>query len=95
MAAFFAFGPMMCAPAPGRDFELWAIGAEADTPVCRRVIPVDQKSLFEISVETAALIESGALAISDEPEGGSPTGAPTRTILANDDFFDTDLFLPD
>lgn len=80
------------APAPGRDFELWVIGANAEAPVSLGVIPLDQESLFEITPEIAALIEGGTLAVSDEPEGGSPTGAPTGTILATDEFFDADLF---
>ncbi len=80
------------APAAGRDFELWVIGANAEAPVSLGVIPADQESLFEITPEIAALIDGGTLAVSDEPEGGSPTGAPTGTILATDEFFDADLF---
>ncbi|MEM9971515.1 MAG: anti-sigma factor [Pseudomonadota bacterium] len=80
------------APAAGRDFELWVIGAGADAPVSLGVIPADQESLFEITPEIAALIDGGTLAVSDEPEGGSPTGAPTGAILATDEFFDADLF---
>lgn len=80
------------APVAGRDFELWVIGAGADAPVSLGVIPVDEESLFEITPEIAALIDGGTLAVSDEPEGGSPTGAPTGAILATDEFFDADLF---
>jgi anti-sigma-K factor RskA len=84
--------PERGAPAPGRDFELWVIGANADAPVSLGVIPADRESLFEITPEIAALIDGGILAVSDEPEGGSPTGAPTGAILATDEFFDADLF---
>jgi len=84
--------PEAGAPAAGRDFELWVIGAGADAPVSLGVIPADRESLFEITPEIAALIDGGILAVSDEPEGGSPTGAPTGTILATDEFFDADLF---
>ncbi len=79
-------------PAAGRDFELWVISPNADAPVSLGVIPADKESLFEITPEIAALINGGILAVSDEPEGGSPTGAPTGTILATDEFFDADLF---
>ncbi|MGB7270146.1 MAG: anti-sigma factor [Albidovulum sp.] len=79
-------------PAAGRDFELWVIGAGADAPVSLGVIHADQESLFEITPEIAALIDGGVLAVSDEPTGGSPTGAPTGAILATDEFFDADLF---
>lgn len=84
--------PEMGAPAPGRDFELWVIGPDTDAPVSLGVIPVDQESLFEITMEVASLIDGGVLAVSDEPAGGSPTGAPTGAILATDEFFDADLF---
>ncbi len=80
------------APAAGRDFELWVIGANADAPVSLGVIPADRESLFEITPEIAALMDGGVLAVSDEPRGGSPTGAPTGAILATDEFFDADLF---
>ncbi|WP_424988281.1 anti-sigma factor [Microbulbifer sp. S227A] len=84
--------PELGVPAPGRDFELWVIGATAGAPVSLGVIPADRESLFEITPEIAALIDGGALAVSEEPEGGSPTGAPTGAILATDEFFDADLF---
>lgn len=79
-------------PAAGRDFELWVISPNADAPVSLGVIPANRESLFEITPEIAALIDGGTLAVSDEPEGGSPTGAPTGAILATDEFFDADLF---
>ena len=84
--------PELGVPAPGRDFELWVIGANAVAPVSLGVIPSDRESLFEITPEIAALIDGGTLAVSDEPEGGSTTGAPTGAILATDEFFDADLF---
>lgn len=84
--------PELGSPADGRDFELWVIGADADAPVSLGVIASDGESLFEISPETAALIDGGILAVSDEPKGGSPTGAPTGTVLATGNFFDAKLF---
>ena len=86
--------PQQGGPAPGRDFELWVIGADGAAPVSLGVIPVDRESLFEITPETAALIEGGSLAVSDEPAGGSPTGAPTGAIVAIDAFFDAALYQP-
>jgi anti-sigma-K factor RskA len=84
--------PKQGAPATGRDFELWVIGANSVAPVSLGVIPSDRESLFEITPEIAALMDGGTLAVSDEPEGGSPTGAPTGPILATDEFFDAELF---
>lgn len=84
--------PKQGAPAAGRDFELWVINPNADAPVSLGVISTDRESLFEITPQIAALINGGTLAVSDEPEGGSPTGAPTGAVLAIDEFFDADLF---
>lgn len=86
--------PKLGAPSTGRDFELWVFNSDAGAPVSLGVIPADRESLFEITPEIAALIDGGTLAVSDEPEGGSPTGAPTGALLATDEFFDADLFVP-
>ncbi|QDY70551.1 anti-sigma factor [Qingshengfaniella alkalisoli] len=86
--SLFKVIPEQGKPLPGRDFELWVIGENATAPVSLGVISSDGEITFEISPEIAALIEGGTLAVSDEPEGGSPTGAPTGTILATDEFFD-------
>lgn len=75
-------------PQAGRDYELWIIGAGADAPVSLGIVPTGQETTFEISPEIAAMINGGTLAVSDEPEGGSPTGAPTGDILATGVFFD-------
>ena len=92
--SLFKVIPELGAPAPGRDFELWVIGADGSAPVSLGVIPADSVSLFEIDPALADLIATGSLAVSDEPAGGSPTGAPTGPILASDEFFDADLFQP-
>jgi anti-sigma-K factor RskA len=76
------------APAPGRDLELWVIGPDAAAPVSLGVLPADAVTTFEIPAEIADLIEGGVLAVSDEPPGGSPTGAPTGDILATGAFRD-------
>jgi anti-sigma-K factor RskA len=75
-------------PLPGRAFELWIIGEGASAPVSLGLVPLGSEALFEIDAKTAALIDGGTLAISDEPAGGSPTGAPTGAVLASDAFFD-------
>lgn len=80
--------PERVTPAPRRALELWVIGPQGGVPVSLGVIPTDQEIIFEISAEVAALIDGGVLAVSDEPAGGSPTGAPTGVILATDEFFD-------
>lgn len=84
--------PQSGEPATGRDFELWVVNDRAAAPVSLGVISATQESLFEITPEVAALIDGGILAVSDEPKGGSPTGAPTGAVLATDAFFDANLF---
>ncbi len=68
--------------APGRSFELWLIAGN-DAPVSVMVWP-DEAVSEEITLPAtmAADLPGGVLAISDEPSGGSPTGAPTGPVLA-------------
>lgn len=70
------------ASAPGRVLELWLISGE-DAPVSLGVLAQDQV-LDQIAVpeELRDRLTGGVLAISDEPQGGSPTGAPTGAVLA-------------
>lgn len=66
----------------GRVLELWLIAAGATTPVSLGVLP--DESAIDIALPTGLIdaISGGTLAISDEPIGGSPTGAPTGDVLA-------------
>ncbi|WP_296417163.1 anti-sigma factor domain-containing protein [Pseudooctadecabacter sp.] len=70
------------ASAPGRVLELWLISGE-DAPVSLGVLAQDQV-LDQITVPEGLRdrLTGGVLAISDEPQGGSPTGAPTGAVLA-------------
>lgn len=68
--------------APGRSFELWLI-AGGNAPVSVMVWPNEaQEERILLSAPLAASLPGAVLAISDEPEGGSPTGAPTGAVLA-------------
>ncbi len=70
------------APA-GRALELWLIVGDA-APVSLGVLPEAQQGALPIAPELRARLSAGAVfAISDEPEGGSPTGAPTGAVLAS------------
>ena len=66
----------------GRDFELWA--AEADgAPVSIGVIPAGASVQLVVPDAARDVISSTAhVAISVEPEGGSPTGQPTGPVVA-------------
>ncbi|MBK8455849.1 MAG: anti-sigma factor [Phyllobacteriaceae bacterium] len=71
--------------AEGRDFELWVIEA-GKAPVSAGIIAVGGTIHIVLPPELAARIAAGAvLAISMEPKGGSPTGAPTGPVVAAGD----------
>lgn len=69
------------AAAPGRSLELWLIAGD-NAPVSLGVLPEDDRAVFTVTQELQNALSGGVLAISDEPEGGSPTGAPTGEVLA-------------
>ncbi len=75
---------MMQAPKLGAksDFELWAIPGSGQAPVSIAVLPRNQEILIDLDdQDRQVILSSGAFAISREPKGGSPTGAPTGPVL--------------
>jgi anti-sigma-K factor RskA len=65
----------------GRSLELWAIPADG-VPVSLGVIPNDGKGRVELSERQRTLIGTPTtLAITLEPQGGSPSGKPTGPVL--------------
>lgn len=71
--------------AEGRDFELWLIEGDK-APVSAGIIAVGGNIHIVLPPELAARLAAGAvLAISMEPKGGSPTGAPTGPVVAAGD----------
>ncbi len=64
-----------------RDFELWLVEGGND-PVSLGVLPREPKGVLQIPEALRAKIPGSVLAISDEPAGGSPTGAATGPVLA-------------
>lgn len=69
------------AAAPGRALQLWIIAGD-DAPVSLGVLPEDPVIAVEIAPDLRADLAGATLAVSDEPEGGSPTGQPTGAVLA-------------
>jgi anti-sigma-K factor RskA len=67
--------------ATGRSFELWLI-AGTDSPVSLGVLPADATKTLLVPASLRGKFKDGILAISDEPTGGSTTGAPTGAVLA-------------
>ncbi len=69
------------APAPGRALELWLIAGEA-APVSLGVLPAERTASVALPAALRSGLPGAVLAVSDEPPGGSPTGAPTGDVLA-------------
>jgi anti-sigma-K factor RskA len=67
---------------PGRVIELWLIAEGAAGPVSLGVLPDSAEARVSVPADIAALVPGGTLAVSDEPIGGSPTGAPTGEVMA-------------
>jgi anti-sigma-K factor RskA len=74
--------------AADRDFELWVIEGD-QPPKSVGVIPSGTSVHLAVTQDLERKIASGAVfAISVEPKGGSPTGAPTGPVVAAGDLRD-------
>ncbi|MGB7433418.1 MAG: anti-sigma factor, partial [Ahrensia sp.] len=70
------------APNADRALELWVIAGD-DAPVSLGLLPDEATGEIDVTDEIAQRILANAIfAISDEPQGGSPTGQPTGAVLA-------------
>ncbi len=69
------------AAAAGRVLQLWLIAGD-NPPVSLGVLPDAATAELTLTAEVIAALDGGTLAISDEPPGGSTTGAPTGAVLA-------------
>ncbi len=67
---------------PGRVLELWLIAPGASAPVSLGVLPDEDSVTLTVPEPLRPVLAGATLAISDEPPGGSPTGAPTGSVLA-------------
>lgn len=68
--------------APGRSAELWIID-KAGAPRSLGLLAETSGSIITVKAANRAAIAAGnKLAISSEPEGGSPSGTPTGPIMA-------------
>jgi anti-sigma-K factor RskA len=66
---------------PGQSYELWVIPAEGGAPISVAVLG-SLEARFTVPPSHAPHLRSGAtLAVSVEPAGGSPTGAPTGPVI--------------
>lgn len=62
-----------------RDYELWLVAADGQAPVSLGLLPeTGQRRLARSALLDS--VEGEVLAVSREPEGGSPTGQPTEVL---------------
>jgi anti-sigma-K factor RskA len=67
---------------PGHSFELWALPPGKGAPVSLGLLPDAGQLERTLSIaQRAALASATQVAVSLEPPGGSPTGAPTGPVL--------------
>ncbi len=67
---------------PNQSYELWAV-PPSGAPVSLGVIAATGETEHDVAENVRGLLTVGAtLAVSLEPEGGSPTGAPTTVMFA-------------
>ena len=71
------------APAPDKSYELWLLPAGGAAPRSMGLLPTGAATVeTELPAALRSLLASAqGLAISLEPAGGSPTGAPTGPVL--------------
>jgi anti-sigma-K factor RskA len=66
----------------GRAYELWMLPNAGTPPVSLGLLPASGEITLPLSATAAqVLIASSTLAVSLEPAGGSPTGAPTGPVV--------------
>ncbi|MEJ6389199.1 anti-sigma factor [Gymnodinialimonas ulvae] len=68
-------------PLDNRVQELWLIAGDA-APVSLGLLAAGVTTSITVSEDLRAVLTEAVLAVSDEPPGGSPTGAPTGDVLA-------------
>ena len=67
---------------PARAYELWALPGEGASPVSLGLMPKSGRDTLQLNeAQRIALSRSRQIAVSLEPPGGSPTGAPTGPVL--------------
>ena len=67
---------------PGKSYELWAVPSSGAAPVSLGVIEATGETERDVAEPQRGLLTMGAtLAVSLEPEGGSPTGSPTQVMF--------------
>ncbi|HJZ29539.1 MAG TPA: anti-sigma factor [Hyphomicrobiaceae bacterium] len=68
--------PVTAQPRPGRNYQLWLVNASTPAPLAVLGGPGAVSAPCPQQV-TAATLANATVAVSQEPDGGSPTGVPT------------------
>ena len=76
------------APPDGSVHELWLIANGADGPVSLGLLNNQGITRIRVPDAIAPGVRTGTIAISEEPPGGSPSGAPTGPVVATAQFSD-------
>jgi anti-sigma-K factor RskA len=66
---------------PNNDYQLWIVPASGEAPISIGVM-AQEASFYLDKPDIFDNIEIAALAVSQEPKGGSPNGAPTTVLYA-------------
>ena len=67
---------------PGNSYELWMLPDGGAAPVSLGLIPGTGNAALPLDAQAlAVLAQTSTLAVSLEPAGGSPTGAPTGPVI--------------
>jgi anti-sigma-K factor RskA len=67
----------------GKSYELWLISPRLPAPRSLGLVgPGDVTELSDVLADDPALIADASFAVSLEPEGGSPTGAPSNVAFS-------------
>lgn len=66
----------------GRVLELWLIADAGAAPISLGLLSASGGTVLTLPALLAERLPGATLAVSDEPIGGSPTGAPTGTVQA-------------
>jgi anti-sigma-K factor RskA len=69
-------------PEPGKSYELWLVSEKFSAPRSLGVVGGEEfTQRAGLAAYDAETINAATYAVSQEPEGGSPTGAPTGPVL--------------
>ena len=76
------FEPLQDTAVADASLELWLVPGEGGSPSSRGLLDPARQGQLQLPASLAAdLPDSAVLAVSQEPEGGSPTGQPTGPVL--------------